>query len=120
MTGMICLGVILIIATAYLFANLKDRQQMVRQSVREDAMWAVFQTHREASRLVDAIHVAQIEPSEAAYKSISLGFDLVYSRISLLDGGYFTEQFRDSEDLQKSAQSLQSDVRKMAVMIDAL
>ena len=120
MTGMICLGVVLIIATASLFANLKDRQQLVRQSVREDAMWAVFQTHREASRLVDAIHLAQIEPSEAAYKSIGLSFDLVYSRISLLDGGFFAEQFRDSDNLQERALPLQSDVRKMAARIDAL
>ncbi len=117
---MICLGVILIIATAYIFSNLRDRQQVIRQSVREDAMWAVFQTHREASRLVDAILVAQIGSSADAFKTVSLSFDLVYSRISLLDGGFFNEQFADSQDLQVSALSLQSAVRDMAVKIDAL
>ena len=83
---MICVGVALIIATAYIFANLRDRQQLIRQSVREDAMWAVFQTHREASRLVDAILVSKIDPSDEAFKKVNLSFDLVYSRISLLDG----------------------------------
>lgn len=119
-TGLICLGVILVIATAYIFTNLRDRQQLIRQSVREDAMWAVFQTHREASRLVDAILVAKLDPSAESVKNVILSFDLVYSRISLLDGGFFTEQFSETEELQVSALSLQTDTREMATKIDAL
>lgn len=117
---MICLGVALIIATAYLFANLKDRQQIVRQSVREDAMWAVFQTHREASRLVNSILIAQLGATDEALDTVSLNLDLVYSRISLLGGGFFSEQFSTSEDLQQSALSLQTGIRELARKIDAL
>jgi len=82
-------GVVLIVMTAYLFANLRDRQEAILASVREDAMWAVFQTHRESSRLVEAILAAQKAGTPQAFDNIYLTFDLVYSRMTLLNAILF-------------------------------
>lgn len=116
---LIGLGIILVAATAYLFVTLRDRQDAVLSSVREDAMWAVFQTHREASGLVEAILIAQKTGTQHALDDINLKFDLVYSRIVLLDGGFFSERFSESRYLVDLAAALQRDVRAMAARIDA-
>lgn len=115
---LIGLGIVLVAATAYLFINLRDRQEAVLESVREDAMWAVFQTHREASRLVEAILVAQRAGTPQALDDINLKFDLVYSRIVLLDAGFFSERFSESRSLDDLAAALQNEVRQMAARID--
>lgn len=117
---LIVLGVVLIATTAYLFFNLRDRQQSMVESVREDAMWAVFQTHREASRLVESILDAQASTTTAALDSVSLHFDLVYSRIKLLDAGVFAEPFQGSETLQSNAYALQQIILNLAQTIDGL
>lgn len=105
--------------TAYLFANLRDRQEAINNSVREDAMWAVFQTHREASRFNEAILIAQRAGTPQAIERVYLTFDLVYSRMTLLDAGFFSERFSESGILSEMAQTLQTDIRSLAGRIDA-
>jgi signal transduction histidine kinase/response regulator of citrate/malate metabolism len=113
------LSVVLIALSAFLFVNLRDRQQATLTSVREDAMWAVFQTHREASRLVEAILTAQKAGTPQMLDRIYLTFDLVYSRMTLLDAGFFSERFSESAILSEQATALQADIRSMANRIDA-
>lgn len=117
---LIGLGVIMVATTIYLFVHLRDRQQSVLESVREDAMWAVFQTHREASRLIEAVLHAQVEPSQDTLATVSLNFDLVYSRMTLLDAGVFAEPFQGAIDLQNFAGQLQDEIFALADTIDAL
>ena len=119
-TGLIGIGIFLVVATAYLLSDLRDRQHSVRESVREDAMWAVFQTHREASRLVEAILLAHTTLTPVTLKTVTLNFDLVYSRVALLDSGFFSKRFSGSEELRNSAQALQSNITDMANTIDAM
>lgn len=116
---LIGLGIVLIAATAYLFTNLRDRQEAVLTSVREDAMWAVFQTHRETSRLVEAILVAQKAGTPQAFETVFLNFDLVFSRMTLLDSGFFSERFSESLVLREAANALQNDISAMADRIDS-
>ncbi len=117
---LIVVGVVLIVLTTYLFLGLRDRQNAIQESIREDAMWAVFQNHREASRLVEAILWAQAEPTPAALDAVSLSFDLIYSRITLLDSGVFEEKFSGSEDLQDHATQLQATILNLATTVDGL
>lgn len=119
-SGLIGLGVVLIVATAYLFVNLRDRQQAIVESVREDAMWAVFQTHRESSRLVESILVAQAGSNAADLEAVGLYFDLVYSRITLLNAGVFSASYNGSEGVQSQASVLQRSILELAGTIDGL
>ncbi len=116
---LMALSVVLIALSAFLFVNLRDRQQATLTSVREDAMWAVFQTHREASRLVEAILTAQKAGTPQALDRIYLTFDLVYSRMTLLDAGFFSERFSESTILSEQATALQAGIRSMTDRIDA-
>lgn len=116
---LIAFGIVMIATTAYLFLNLRDRQQSVLQSVREDAMWAVFQTHREASRLLDSIQTAKMEPTSEAFDTVNLNFNLVYSRMALLESGIFVDSFHGSTTLQADADALRRAILDLTKVIDA-
>lgn len=117
---LIAIAILLIVTTGYLFVSLRDRQHAVEESVREDAMWAVFQTHREASRFVESILLAQTTPTPAALKKASLNFDLVYSRVTLLRTGIFTASFSGSQELQATARDAYRNILAMAVVMDRI
>lgn len=120
-TGLlVALGIFLIAGTAFLFLNLHDRQSSIAESVREDAMWAVFQTDREASRLIESIYAARADPSADALQNVRLRFDLVYSRAKLLNDGHFAEKFAKSNEAQAYAKSTQAAILGMADVIDPL
>lgn len=117
---LIALGIVLILSTAMLFFNLRETQRSIVASVREDAMWAVFQTDREASRLIEAIYAARMTPSTESFDTLGLRFDLVYSRGNLLNDGYFADKFRASEDLSVLAGATQQAILDMADIVDPL
>jgi len=117
---LIGLALLLIMTTGYLFFSLRDRQHAIEESVREDAMWAVFQTHREASRFVESILAAQMQPTREALDKVSLNFDLVYSRVALLRTGVFTASFTGAADLQSSAERAYRAIEDLAARVDAV
>lgn len=80
------LSVVLLIATVWLFVGLRDSRDAVARSVREDAVWAAFQTDREAARLVEAVLSAR---ANGDTKDISTRYDLLYSRLGLLKSGKY-------------------------------
>lgn len=116
---LMALGLVLMATTVYLFVSVQDRQQAMLESVREDAMWAVFQTNREASRLTEAILEARNTPTAEALDTVLLSFDLVYSRTALLDNGVFSESFTGSEDLQAIGATVSQNIDVLAQLIDA-
>lgn len=117
---MIGMGLLLIAVTAYLFVNLRERQQSVAESVREDAMWAVYQTDRETSQLIETIYVAMADPSDDALNRLMLRFDLLYSRGSLLQGGSLAAAFRGAQSLKTEAMATHQSILDLAGLIDHL
>lgn len=108
----------MIVATASLFLGLRDQQQSVREGTHEDEMWAVFQTHRQASSLVESILVAQDGATAETLDAVRLNFDIVVSRVSLLNTGFFASQFNGGKDLQQNAEQLERLLRQMAIAMD--
>ncbi|RYH00024.1 MAG: hybrid sensor histidine kinase/response regulator, partial [Alphaproteobacteria bacterium] len=76
----------LLAATVDLFIGLRDSRGAVARSIREDAVWAAFQTDREAARLVEAVLTAQVTGNT---NDILPRFDLLYSRLGLLKSGKY-------------------------------
>ena len=117
---LIGIGLILVLVTTLLFLKLQERQGFAAASVREDAMWAVFQTHREAAKLIEAVYLASADPTLEALDTITQRFDLVYSRGTILRGGYFATRFTDSETLNQMATETMTAVTRMAELIDPI
>lgn len=117
---LIALGIILIILTAHLFLRLQDRQRAVAESVREDAMWAVYQADRETLRLIEAMHIAFANPTPAALAAVVLRYDLLFSRGDLIASNSFTNTFAQSDALDIQAKITQNAILLMSSDIDAL
>lgn len=110
------LSAILLGATIWLFANLQERQERVAQSVREDALWAAFQTDREAAKLVEAA----LDEKTASAADIMLRFDLLYSRVSLLDSGKYAITFEGSSSIAADARAISDAVFALLPLMDSL
>jgi len=78
---------LLLASCIVLLVLLLDRQAEVDSSVREDAVWAVYQLDRETVKLDAALsdYVASPTPENAA--DVALRYDILYSRTVLLRGG---------------------------------
>jgi len=111
------LSVGLLAATVWLFLGLQDSRQVVARSIREDAVWAAFQTDREAARLVEAMLTAKLTGDA---KDISLRFDLLYSRVGLLKSGKYGIALGEQSGVGEIASSVVSLVLHLATDIDAL
>ena len=111
------LSVGLLAATVWLFLGLQDSRQVVAGSIREDAVWAAFQTDREAARLVDAILTAKLTGDT---KDISLRFDLLYSRVGLLKSGTYGIALGEPSGVGEIAGSVVSLVLHLATDIDEI
>lgn len=110
------LSAILLGATIWLFANLQERQERVAQSVREDAVWAAFQTDREAAKLVEAA----LDDTTASAADIMLQFDLLYSRVNLLSSGKYAITFEGSSSISADARAVSDAVLGLLPLMDSL
>ena len=108
-------SVILLVAIVWLFAGLDKRHRVVLESVREDALWAAYQTEREAGRLVLAL--AEDQGAER-WEIVSHRFDLLYSRSALMTSGTYALVFQEGKLGQVSGQ-LTALIDEMALIIDA-
>jgi signal transduction histidine kinase/DNA-binding NarL/FixJ family response regulator len=78
---------LLLASCIVLLVLLLDRQAEIDSSVREDAVWAVYQLDRETVKLDAALSDYMASPTPEKAADISLRYDILYSRIALLRGG---------------------------------
>ncbi len=82
---------ILLLALAAIFATIIARQDSMRDSIREDRLWAIYQLDREARTLDNLLDHYQfpgvLQPASA--HDLGQRFDILYSRLALLDEANF-------------------------------
>lgn len=110
------LSAFLLVATVQLFAELQERQEIVAQSVREDAIWAAFQADREAAKLVEAL----LDDSATGVDDVLLHFDLLYSRTSLLGSGQYAINFEGASGVSENAHAVTEGVLNLVPAMDKL
>lgn len=90
---LIALSVGLMLALAGAFLHLSSRQNSLRDSIREDALWAVYQLDREARTLSERLHSVSETSDAATLKNLTTRYDILYSRLSILDNGQYAPHF---------------------------
>lgn len=110
-------SVVLLSSVIWLFVGLSERETAVLHSVREDAVWAAFQTDREASRLVEAVILAR---DSGELGDLGLRFDLLYSRVSLLGNGSYAIPFGKGSTVGPLAAEVSRRVIDLTPHIDAV
>ncbi len=104
-------------STIWLFGSLRDRQTTEARSVRENALWAVFQADREAMHLGEAIAALSSGGSTA---DMLLRFDLLYSRIALLGSGEYARTFGLDADVAAGAKAVNDAVHALTPRMDEI
>ena len=110
-------SVVLLASTVWLFAELRERSDAVSQSIREDAVWAAFQTDRETSRLIEALRAPY---TGGALDEITLAFDLLYSRMELLGAGTYSITFDSDRAVGDTAAQIVALVEQMTPQMDRI
>ena len=85
------------------------------RSVRENAVWAAFQLDREALRFALAL---EGPPSTVREGEIRRQFDVLYSKIDLLQSSSFSENFRIDPQLVRAVSATADNVRELAAILD--
>lgn len=111
------ISVVLLVSTVWLFAGLRERHDAVSQSIREDAVWAAFQTDRETARLIEALRAPL---ADGAVAEVTLAYDLLYSRMELLRAGSYAITFGNDPAVGETANQIVLLVNGMVPHMDRI
>jgi signal transduction histidine kinase/DNA-binding response OmpR family regulator len=89
-------AVLLLMGLVFLFTDLSRRYASFQDGVRENALWSVYQLDREARRLHETLHVmlAEKDYSGATVKALGTRYDILYSRMNILEKTSFERKFK--------------------------
>ncbi|SDN79112.1 ATP-binding protein [Vreelandella arcis] len=103
MTAVVLCAAALVVATIAAW-----RQDNLTQSLREDTSWVVYKLDRDAVQLLNQLLNATRGPvSPDAQDELDLGFELLYSRITLLNEGEVSELLRRIEPAHQLLDEIQ-------------
>ncbi len=103
---LIAISVGLTLALAGAFLHLWARQNSLQDSIREDALWAVYQLDREARTLSERLHGVSETSDTRTMKSLTTRYDILYSRLSILDNGQYQPYFVSSERISRGREQV--------------
>ena len=112
----IAIGVGFMAAAFAAFTLLAMQEYRMARSVRENATWAGFQLDRESMRFALALAAPDSPAREA---QIRRQFDLLYSKVDLLQSSSFRQNFSSDPQLVRTVASLANAVREIADIVDA-
>jgi signal transduction histidine kinase/CheY-like chemotaxis protein len=118
--AMLFAGLMLFGAVLATFQALWARNHSIAASVREDAMWAAYQTDREVVRLGEALHGASHRPVDAPVDDILLRFDILFSRHVVMEEADLASKFRNDPRLIEPSRAVGETVRRMTPVFDRM
>lgn len=94
---------VLLVVLIGLYVSLYRNQDTLRDSVREDAIWAVYQLDRETRKLATALerYVHSADPTDAMLEEIILRYDILYSRLNILENAKYQDHFTDNPEVKR-------------------
>jgi len=90
------IAILLLLGFAYVSLNISHRFSEVQDGVRENALWSVYQTDREARKLHEELHImiSLGHFDSKTVKQTATRYDILYSRMSILETATFEARFR--------------------------
>jgi signal transduction histidine kinase/ActR/RegA family two-component response regulator len=109
-----------VITAGVLFMRLLDNERQMDAIVREDAMWAVFQTDRHMRQFHNSALLLVARDDPALLDDVRRNYDILYSRVALLERGTFLLDITASRALSGTANKIKAFVFGQAARIDSL
>ncbi|RKE86388.1 ATP-binding protein [Rhizobium sp. AG855] len=93
------ISAVLLSVLLILFVDIARQYRIMEDGVRENSMWSVYQLDRETRQLDYSLSVLRRgEATDKAYQELALRYDILYSRIAILDqskfGSYFAKDMK--------------------------
>ncbi len=103
------ISAVLLSVLLILFVDIARQYRIMEDGVRENSMWSVYQLDRESRQLDYTLSVLRRgEPTAEAYQELGLRYDILYSRIAILDQSKFGSYFANDPKIRGHI----SDIRK--------
>lgn len=109
-----------VMAAGWLFMQLLETEANMDSIVREDAMWAIFQTDRHMHELHHLAELAAVTGTRGEHEAMRTSYDILYSRVSLLERGSFLLDLSGEGRIQTMAHELSAFVMGLAPTVDGL
>jgi signal transduction histidine kinase/CheY-like chemotaxis protein len=110
-------------AAVLIFSELVERQKMIMSAVEEDALWAAYQLDRETLKLRNAFKLLEDDFSEDRLNDARTRFDILYSRVNVLEKGQLRilfDRLENSEEMMAVLQREMVDIDHLLFMDKAL
>jgi len=116
--ALIALGTM--VASSILFLRLLDSERTMDALVREDAMWAVFQSDRHLRAFDHSVGLILETGDPQHHAQMMHHFDILYSRVRLLERGTFVLDLNTEGPLSALGRDLRTSVVAMVGPLDGL
>ena len=100
-------------AAMLIFAELVDRQKIMMSAAEEDALWAAYQLDRETLKLRNSLMLLKDDFSDERLKEARVRFDILYSRVNVLEKGQLRVLFDRLDNADQLMASLKSGVAEI-------
>ncbi|KAF1854872.1 hypothetical protein Lal_00015444 [Lupinus albus] len=101
---------------------MSNRQGNLRDAIRENAMWSVYQLNREANNLHHRAEMIIVsgQPTAETLQKLSLSYDIVYSRMATLEQTKFEENFVADDRVRQQLAEMHRIVLESQRLFDAI
>lgn len=110
----------LLIVLLVLFVDIARQYRIMEDGVRENSLWSVYQLDREVRQLSHSLAAVQHDEGNPQLLSeLALRYDILYSRVSLLDQAKFGTYFSGDDRIRGYIASVTDGVHNMLPLFDA-
>ena len=111
---------VLLLVLLVLFVDIARQYRIMEDGVRENSLWSVYQLDREVRQLSHSMaDVRREEGNHQRLDELALRYDILYSRIAILDQAKFGTYFSGDEKIRSYIESITDAVRAAQPMFDA-
>ncbi|UBR51034.1 response regulator [Halomonas sp. FeN2] len=117
---LVAIVAVLLFAAALVVATLAAwRQENLTQSLREDTAWVVYKLDRDAVQLLNHLLAVTRKPlSPQAHDELNLRFELLYSRITLLNDGEVSNLMQQIDAARELLGQIQQQLDVLDIMFE--
>jgi len=111
---------VLLFVLLILFVDIARQYRIMEDGVRENSLWSVYQLDREVRQLSHSLSKVQGDPQNPQrLDELSLRYDILYSRVSILDQAKFGTYFSGDEKIRGYMGSVTQSVLDAQPIFDA-
>ncbi len=110
---------VLLIVLLVLFVDIARQYRIMEDGVRENSLWSVYQLDREVRQFSHSLTGVEADPQDPRLlDDLSLRYDILYSRVSILDQAKFGTYFSGDEHIRGYIAAVTEGVRKVQPIFD--